>query len=73
MRGGEGGRAATTPRREDRGPTVSKEPELREAAAMDTYPVNVNLSTEPATTTPLTHREYRRVHPFLSSPLISFL
>jgi hypothetical protein len=24
--------------REDRGPTVSKEPELREAAAVDTYP-----------------------------------
>jgi hypothetical protein len=73
VRGEEGGRAATTPRREDRESTVCKEPELREAAAMDTYLAYVNLFTEPATTTPPTHREHHRGRPFLSSPLVSFL
>jgi hypothetical protein len=55
------------------GPTMSKEPKLREAAAVDTYPADMNLSTEPATTTAPTHREHHRSRSFLSSPLVSFL
>jgi hypothetical protein len=52
---------------------MSKEPELREAAAVDTYPADMNLSTEPAMTTPPTHRQHCRSRSFLSSPLVSFL
>jgi hypothetical protein len=43
------------------------------AAAVNIYLADVNLYTEPATTTPPTQRERHRGRPFLSSPLFSFL
>jgi hypothetical protein len=72
-RGEEGGRAAITSRRERREPTAYKEPELREAADVDTYLAYMHPYTEPATTTPPPHREHHRGRPILSSPLVSFL
>jgi hypothetical protein len=68
-----GERAATTPRRERRKPTAYKEPDLREAAVMNTYLAYTHPYTEPATTTPPPHREHHRGCHILSSPLVCFL
>jgi hypothetical protein len=73
-RGEEGGeRAATTPHRERRKPTAYKEPELREAAVVNTDLAYAHPYTGPTTTTPPPHREHHRGRPILSSPLVSFL